>query len=225
MDTFEPSDVTAGTPTGVVGIFGGTFDPIHHGHLRIALDACELLGLDAVRLVPLAHAVHRTQPETPAEIRLQMLRAAVAGLTQLVVDDRELRRSGPSYTIDTLNSLRRDLPHSSLCLLLGDDAFSQFASWRDPLGILQLANIAVMQRPGPAKPPPADLQALLAGRRVERLDKAHTGQVQFCPVTQLDIASSDIRQRIADGRSVDFLLPPAVLDLIERHGLYRLAQN
>ena len=221
MGTSEPSARAGRATSGFVGIFGGAFDPIHHGHLRIALDACELLGLDAVRLIPLAHAVHRAQPETPAEIRLQMLHAAVSGLGQLVVDERELRRSGPSYTVDTLNSLRRDLPGSSLCLLLGEDAFNQFAGWRDPLGILGLANIAVMQRPGPTKPPPAELQALLAGRRVERLDRAHTGQIQFCKVTQLDIASSDIRRRIADGRSADFLLPPAVLALIRQNGLYR----
>lgn len=150
-----------------------------------------------------------------------MLRAATAGRRELIVDDRELRRQGPSYTIDTLQSLHQDLPDSSLCLLLGDDAFSAFASWRDPTGILAIANIAVMQRPGAAAETPPQLEELVAGRRRTKLDPGRTGQVVFCAVTQLDIASSDIRQRIREGRSVDFLMPPVVRDLIEQHGLYR----
>ena len=150
-----------------------------------------------------------------------MLRAAAAGRRELIVDDRELRRQGPSYTIDTLQSLHRDLPESSLCLLLGDDAFSAFASWRDPTGILAIANIAVLQRPGVVVETPPQLEELLGGRRRSRIDPQRTGQVVFCAVTQLDIASSDIRRRIREGRSVDFLIPAGVLDLIERHRLYR----
>lgn len=204
-----------------VGVFGGTFDPVHNGHLRIALDTIEVLGLEQVRLIPLAHAVHRDQPEAPAAMRLQMLQAAVAGRTDLICDDRELRRKGPSYTIETLESLRRDLPTASLCLLLGDDAFNGFANWRDPVGILALANIAVLQRPGRPLPRDPELDKILTGRTVTRLDPARSGQIRFCPVTQLDIASSDIRQRLAAGRSADYLLPASVLDLIERHQLYR----
>ena len=204
-----------------IGVFGGTFDPVHNGHLRIALDAREILGLDEVRLIPLAHAVHRDQPETPAAVRLQMLQAAVDGRTDLICDDREMRRKGPSYTVDTLKSLRWDLPTSSLCLLLGDDAFNGFIDWRDPLGILEIANIAVLQRPGKLLPKNPELIKLLERHKVNRLDPARSGQIRFCPVTQLDIASSDIRQRLAAGRSADYLLPAAVLDLIERHQLYR----
>jgi nicotinate-nucleotide adenylyltransferase len=204
-----------------VGVFGGTFDPVHNGHLRIALDALEVLGLEQVRLIPLAHAVHRDQPETPAAMRLQMLKAAVAGRSDLVCDDRELRRQGPSYTVDTLKSLQRDLPERSLCLLLGEDAFNGFADWRDPQEILAIANLAVMQRPGEALPRPPALQQLLATHQTTTRDLTRTGQILFCPVTQLDIASSDIRQRLASGRSVDFLLPPGVLALIQQHRLYR----
>jgi len=220
MDTFAAE---GGSPAEDrhVGVFGGTFDPVHNGHLRIALDAREILGLDEVRLIPLAHAVHREQPETPAALRLQMLQAAVAGRTDLICDDRELRRRGPSYTVQTLESLRRDLPGNSLCLLLGDDAFNGFAGWRDPLGILAIANIAVLQRPGKLLPRDPELGKILERRTVSRLDPARSGQIRFCPVTQLDIASSDIRQRLAAGRSADYLLPAAVLDLIEQHHLYR----
>lgn len=203
-----------------VGVFGGTFDPVHNGHLRIALDARELLGLDEVRLIPLAQAVHRDQPETPPALRLEMLQTALAGRGDLVCDDREMRRQGPSYTVDTLESLRRDLPGTSLCLLLGEDAFAGFAQWRDPLGILTIANIAVLQRPGERPPHIPALRKLLGGRETQTLDPLRCGQICFCPVTQLDIASSDIRHRLAAGRSADFLLPPAVVDLIYRHKLY-----
>lgn len=205
----------------LIGVFGGTFDPVHHGHLRIALDAREELGLEQVRLIPLAQAVHRGQPETPGGLRLAMLEAALAGRDDLVADDRELRRSGPSYTIDTLRSLREDFPAASLCLLLGGDAFNGFADWRDPAGILAIANLAVLQRP--QHPAPADprLREILARHRAQALDPARTGQIVDCPVTQLDIASSDIRRRIGAGRSADFLTPPAVIGLIARRGLYR----
>ena len=204
-----------------IGVFGGTFDPVHNGHLRIALDAREALGLDEIRLIPLAQAVHRDQPEAPAALRLEMLQAAIAGRSGLVADDRELRRSGPSYSIDTLHSLRSDFPDSSMCLLLGDDAFSGFAAWRDPQGILDIANIAVLQRPGRQLPRAPALEEIFRKHRASRLDPARTGQILFCPVTQLDIASSDIRSRVANGRSVDYLLPAAVVDLIRQHGLYR----
>lgn len=219
--SLEPRASEPASRKHTVGVFGGTFDPVHYGHLRIALDALETLGLGQVRLVPLARAVHREQPQTPAALRLAMLQAAVAGRNDLVVDDRELVREGPSYTVDTLHSLRRDLPDSPLCLLLGGDAFNGFADWRDPEGILATASLAVLQRPG--HPPPGDprVRALLAERRAERLDPARTGRILEVPVTQLDIAASDIRRRIAAGRSADFLTPPAVIDLIERHGLYR----
>ncbi|HOP16481.1 MAG: nicotinate-nucleotide adenylyltransferase [Gammaproteobacteria bacterium] len=210
MDTSGPES-TAGDKT-AIGVFGGTFDPVHFGHLRIALDALEALDLDHVRLIPLANAVHREQPDTPGALRFQMLQAAVAGRNDLVADDRELRRAGPSYTIDTLRSLRADFPNAHLWLLLGSDAYAGFSSWRDPQGILETANIAVLQRPGNdahASPAAAGFSTTQA-----------QGQVVFCPVTQLDIASSDIRARIAAGRSADFLAPPAVLALAARHRLY-----
>jgi nicotinate-nucleotide adenylyltransferase len=209
----------------VIGVFGGTFDPVHNGHLRIALDARELLGLDEVRLIPLAHAVHRDQPETPPGLRLRMLEAAVSGRTDLVCDNREMQRRGPSYTVDTLRSLHQEMPDASLCLLLGDDAFAGFAGWRDPEGILALANIAVMQRPGERAPRSATLEQILAGRISASLNPSRAGQVRFCPVTQLDIASRDIRRRIATGRSADFLVPPAVLALIDSQNLYLGSQN
>ena len=219
--SLEPRPAPPGPAKHAIGVFGGTFDPVHNGHLRIALDALEALGLRQVRLIPLAHAVHRDQPETPAEIRLEMLQAAVAGRSDLVVDDRELNRPGPSYTIDTLQSLHADLADEDLCLLLGADAFAGFADWRDPLGILALANLAVLGRPGHPAPSDPRVHALLADRGAARLVPGRTGQIIEIPVTQLEIASSDIRRRVAAGRSADFLAPPSVVELIGRHGLYR----
>ena len=203
-----------------IGIFGGTFDPVHNGHLRIALDALEALDLAEVRLIPLANAVHRDQPETPTAIRLAMLKAAVEGRSELVVDSRELDRDGPSYTIDTLSSLHTDFPDRDLCLLLGGDAFNGFLAWRDPEGILSMANLAILGRPGHVSASGPALKRLLENHQVPRLVAKRTGQIVNCPVTQLDIAASDIRRRISAGLSVDFLVPDQVLTLIKTHGLY-----
>jgi nicotinate-nucleotide adenylyltransferase len=203
----------------VLGVFGGTFDPVHIGHLRIAIDAREALGLSEVRLVPLAHAVHRDQPETPAQLRLAMLRAAVQGRTGLAVDTCELTRKGPSYTVDTLEALRRAMPRRPLCLLLGSDAFNGFPAWHRPDSILQLANIALLRRPDiPLK---NTVRPLYEQRRVERLDPACHGQIIDCPVAQLDVSSTDVRQRVSAGRSIDYLVPDPVLEIIRQHDLYR----
>lgn len=206
----------------MIGIFGGTFDPIHNGHLRIALDALELLDLEQVRLIPLANAVHRSQPETPGWLRVEMMEAALGSRADLVVDGRELERQGPSYTVDTLRSLKGEFAETPLCLLLGEDAFNGFADWREPDQIMQLANVAVLARPGHVTSDEPRLQSLLRQHQVPSLDPARAhGQIAFIPVTQLDIASSDIRHRIAVGCSADYLLPGSVLDVIARCGLYR----
>lgn len=202
-----------------IGIFGGTFDPVHHGHLRVALDALEQLDLTEVRLLPLAHPVHRDAPETPVELRIAMLEAAVAGRPQLVVDRTEVDRKGPSYTVDTLRALREASSAEPFCLLLGADAFNGFFEWREPETILGLANIAILARPDA---PIADaVRTLLRQRRVETLDPGRPGQIVICRVTQLAISASDIRARCAMRRSIDFLVPDRVLELIQQRGLYR----
>jgi len=207
----------------MIGIFGGTFDPVHHGHLRIALDALEFLGLEKVHLVPLAHAVHREQPHAHAEQRLAMLQLAVAGQPALVADDREIRRGGDSFMVDTLQSLHTELPGQTLCLLLGSDAFNGFMHWRSPHRILDLANILVMQRPGYTLPDDPRLDSLVDKHRQDDLltlrDRA-SGAIHFHDVTQLDISSSDIRRRVANGRNPAYLLPRAVIAYIEEQRLY-----
>jgi len=208
----------------MLGLLGGTFDPIHHGHLRTALDVAEGVGLAEVRFIPLRHAVHRDQPETPAQLRLAMVRAAIAGEPRFVADDREIRRDAPSYTIHTLESLRGERGDTEpLCVLVGGDAFAEFLTWHRPHDILGLAHLVVMRRPGWEPPDDPALQALVAQHRAAEaaeLASRPGGRILLQPVTQLDISASDIRARLRAGRSIRYLVPEAVLGLIARAGLY-----
>jgi nicotinate-nucleotide adenylyltransferase len=208
----------------MIGIFGGTFDPIHFGHLRVALDVLETLALDQVRFVPLKIAVHRNQPSTPPEIRLAMVRAAVAGQPGFAADGRELARDGPSYTLHTVQSLREELGDEPLCLLLGADAFNGFLDWHRPLEILRLSHLVIMQRPGANLPEEPRLRALIdrhLAATADELRAAPGGRMLFLPVTQLDISATDIRRRIAEGRSPRYLLPPGVEQILLDQALYR----
>jgi nicotinate-nucleotide adenylyltransferase len=207
----------------MIGILGGTFDPVHYGHLRTALDVQEALGLERVHFVPLRHAVHREQPAVSAELRAAMLEAAIADHPGFVMDDRELRSSAPSYSLYTLQAFHREMPRKRLCFLLGMDAFSSFLQWHQPMGILELAHLVVMHRPG-EKLHNQQLQGLVDERRAEQaeqLRQRQAGYIHFQPVTQLDISATDIRRRAAQGRSPRYLLPDAVATIIERLQLYR----
>jgi len=208
----------------MIGILGGTFDPIHFGHLRPALDCLQALGLSEVRLMPLRVAAHRVQPKVAAEVRLAMVCAAAAGVPGLRVDVRELTRNGVSYSYDTLLSLRGEVGAArSICLLVGEDAFNGFLSWHRPADILALAHLVVMQRPGSPQPEDPALVELLAERTCTdpaELRSTAAGRIFHQRVTQLDISSSRIRALIAAGRSPRYLLPDAVLEIIEREGLY-----
>jgi nicotinate-nucleotide adenylyltransferase len=208
----------------MIGVFGGTFDPIHYGHLRTALDVVQGLGLAELRLLPLKVAVHRAQPVAGAGLRLAMTRMAARGQPEFVVDDRELTRDGPSYTVDTLTSLRDELgPDRPLCLLVGGDAFAGFFDWHRPRAILGLAHLVVMQRPGAATVRDAALRAEIARRRAEApeaLQRSPAGRIYFQTVIQLDISSTRIRRMLGAGLSPRFLLPDAVLGLIEREQCY-----
>jgi len=203
----------------VIGIFGGTFDPVHLGHLRTALDVYEALTLDELRFIPLGQAVHRDQPQTPARQRLTMLQAAIEGQAGFVVDERELNQPKPSYSVHTLQSLRDDLgDETPLCLLLGRDAFLGFSDWHQPEKILQLAHLVVMDRPGHDLPGEGALSDLMQGRvtiEVANLKQKPGGHILFQPVTRLAISSSDIRQRLADGRSIRWLVPERVRAILQ----------
>lgn len=198
----------------MIGIFGGTFDPIHNGHLRTALDVYEALALDELRFIPLGQAVHREQPQTPVSQRLAMLQVAIQGQDGFVVDERELHQQRPSYSLHTLQSLRKELGDDvSLCLLLGRDAFLGFADWFQPEAILKLAHLVVMDRPGHDLPSTGALHDLVRNHQTSNiadLNDKPGGYILFQPVTRLDISSSDIRQRLVAGRSIRYLLPEKV---------------
>ncbi|MEJ2591821.1 MAG: nicotinate-nucleotide adenylyltransferase [Candidatus Thiodiazotropha sp.] len=208
----------------MIGILGGTFDPIHFGHLRTALDVMQATGLEMVRFIPLHRAVHRAQPQTDGALRLRMVQAAIAGQPGFIADDRELRRRGDSYMVETLASLREAFPEQPLCLLLGMDAFNGFADWRSPDEILRLAHLIVMHRPGQPAPRDSRVQEILEAHRCpgsDALKRAPAGLIWLQAVTQLDISSTRIRALVAAGESPRYLLPEPVLALIESHGLYR----
>lgn len=208
----------------MIGVLGGTFDPIHHGHLRPALDVLQALRLDQVRLIPLSVAVHRAQPVAAALQRLEMVQAAVQGEPGLAVDDRELGRPGGSYSYDTLASLRSELgPERPICFLTGADAFREFLTWHRPRDILGLAHLVVMERPGAGELADPALRRLVAERRARgraELAGAPAGRILCQPVTALDISATGIRDLLARGLSPRYLLPDAVLDYIRREGLY-----
>ncbi|MNO91179.1 putative nicotinate-nucleotide adenylyltransferase [compost metagenome] len=207
-----------------IGLFGGTFDPVHIGHLRSALEVAELLELDELRLLPSARPPHRETPQVSAAQRLAMVELAVQGAGPLLVDDRELRRDKPSYTIDTLESLRGELgAQVPLYLLIGWDAFCGLPSWHRWEELLEHCHIVVLQRPDADSEAPEALRDLLAARSVA--DPAALsgagGQIAFIWQTPLAVSATQIRAVLAQGRSARFLVPDAVLNYIEAHGLYR----
>jgi nicotinate-nucleotide adenylyltransferase len=208
-----------------IGLFGGTFDPVHNGHLRVALDALEGLGLAEVRLLPARRNPLREAPGASAEQRRDLLSAAVAGEPGLRVDARELERDGPSYTVDTLASLRGEYgPARPLALMVGGDAFTGLPGWHRWRELFDLAHVVVLQRPGHAADLPPELAAVTGARAARNGTELHAqpaGRVLFWRVTQLEISATDIRARVAAGRSIRYLVPDPVANEITRQGLYR----
>ncbi|MEZ5447324.1 MAG: nicotinate-nucleotide adenylyltransferase [Gammaproteobacteria bacterium] len=205
-----------------VGLLGGSFDPVHDGHLRLAIEVMEGLDLDHVRLVPLNLPNATKLPVATGEQRLAMLRAAVAGEPRLVPDDRELRRGGISYTVETLQSLREELPHQPLCLILGMDAYRRIGTWHHWQRLLTLSHIVIAARPG-AGVTAADLPAEFGRAETadpDMLRRQPCGSVYRQTIQQLDISSTQIRERLRHGLNVRYLLPDAVFDFIHRHHPY-----
>lgn len=206
-----------------MGIFGGTFDPIHYGHLRTAFEMLQALRFDEVRFMPCGKPPHRGEPKAVAAIRLEMVHVATEGQPGFVVDDRELQRDGPSYSVDTLTALRNEYPRRPLALIIGMDAFLGLPRWYRWQKILELAHIVVAHRPGWRAPDMGPLGELLAERGTHRIGDLHdnqAGHIFIHDVTQLEISSSEIRDLVAAGRDPRFLLPDAVRSVIERTGCY-----
>ena len=212
----------------LIAMFGGTFDPVHNAHMRVALDVAEAGGLDEVRLIPCHFPPHRGQPAVASRQRLRMLELAAADEPCFVVDDRELRREAPSYTADTLLSLRADFPDSRLCLLLGTDSFRSLPRWHRWRELAELAHIVVMQRPEPGPAMPPDLVTWLRGRERESwaaLRESANGCILFQKVTQLAISATDLRERLGGGGSGRYLMPEPVWSYIREEGLYGVASD
>jgi len=209
-----------------IGIYGGTFDPIHYGHLRPNLELCEVLRLDHVRFIPAFLPPHKDQPQTPAAQRLEMVAEAISEEQRFILDDREIKRGGASYTVDTLKSLRREYPDNPLCLLMGMDAFAGIDRWYHWQEILDYAHIIVSQRPETDfevyEHWPEAIQSFYQTHRAEResIYQSLCGTIRLEVVTQLSISATDIRNRLKNKQSVRFLMPESVINLIKYYNLY-----
>ncbi len=204
----------------MIGIYGGTFDPVHNGHLRSATELLNAFDLSEIRLIPCGQPPHRDTPMTSGVHRAKMLELAVQDRSQWVVDHREIERPGYSYMVDTLKSLKTDFPHETLLLAIGADAFCHFTRWHQWQQIFSYAHVLVMTRPGYTFP---ELEPFLLSKKTEvwhSLKEQEAGSLLFYTVTILDISASHIRQLIQQGQRADFLLPDAVLEYIHFHRLY-----
>jgi len=200
-----------------IGLFGGTFDPIHCGHLRTAFELWQELQLAEVRFLPTGNPPHREHLYADAQQRLRMVRAAIADQPRFVVDDREVRRSGISYSVDTLAEMRAEHPQASLCLLLGMDAFLGLPGWHRWRELLDLAHIVVAHRPGWRAPTTGPLGELMVDHGTGAVRELHdrpAGCVYVHAVTQLEISSTELRALIVAGRDPRYLVPDPVRQII-----------
>jgi nicotinate-nucleotide adenylyltransferase len=206
----------------MIGILGGTFDPIHHGHLRLALELYERLELQQVRLLPSARPPHRDTPAVSASQRLHMLQLALADEPALVADGRELHRAGPSYMVDSLSELRAEFPDTPLCLLLGMDAFLGLPTWHQWQRLITLAHLVVVQRPDSDYPSTGVMHEYLQQYRFhDTLYTATTGSIVVLEIPALSISATHIRSLLQQGRNPRYLLPPTVLQFILEQRLYQ----
>lgn len=194
------------------GILGGTFNPPHVGHLVCAQEALDQLELDRVTLMPAHTPPHKQVPEDPgADVRLRLCELAVAGDERFAVSDLELRREGPSYTVDTLRALHDDRPGDELTFIVGADMALSLATWREPEEVLRLARLGVAERDGARR---EDIAAVVA--------PLHDGsRVTFFDMPRLDVSSTALRRRVAEGRPIRYLVPDAVAAEVAARGLYR----
>ena len=213
-----------------IGILGGTFDPIHFGHLRLAQEALEQCNLAAVRFIPSGTPPHRNVPYANAQQRLNMVRLALQGNPAFVLDEREINRTNPCYTVHTLTALRTELgAQQPLCLLVGGDAFLLLHTWHEWKQLFGLAHIVVMQRAGGLPLGNAMSKADIALQHEYHarlapaprvLHESPAGIILVADMHALEISATDIRRRCAEGKSIRYLLPDAVADYIQSQQLY-----
>lgn len=211
-----------------IGVMGGMFDPVHRGHVAAARAALEQLGLTRIHMVPCASPNHRGPASATGEQRMQMLSLAIAGDERLLVDDRELRRSGKSYAVDTLKSIHEDYPNASLVFVLGWDSFLSLPRWHQWQSLFEHAHLCAVSRPGVAWPPAGSpdsetLQALLEQRQVETpeaLFSEQQGAVYVLEGVENDVSSTALREALRSRQTTRDWLEPAVTEYIDAHALY-----
>lgn len=205
-----------------IGILGGTFDPVHFGHLRPALDLADALGLDTLRLLPCHQPSHRGRPGASTMQRIAMLRHAIEGVPRLMVDTRESERDKPSYSVDTLQSFRDEFADAQLLFFMGLDAFQNFCNWHQWQRILELAHLVVVPRP--AVQLDGDAEHLMMSRKRDSREELQdlAGGILMQPVTQMEISATAIRAMVAAGRDIRYMTPDSVCRYIAQHQLYRI---
>jgi nicotinate-nucleotide adenylyltransferase len=207
-----------------IGIFGGTFDPIHYGHLRTAFEILQALRFGELRFVPSGDPPHRGKTYAPASLRLDMVRAATANEPRFIVDDSEVQRQGPSYTVDTLALMRQEQPDAPMGLILGMDAFLGLTDWHRWDEILDYAHIVVAHRPGWRAPDIGAIGELITEHGTHRIDDLHERRdnlIYIHAVTQLEISSTEIRDLVGAGRDPRFLMPDVVRNVINESNCYQ----
>ncbi len=199
-------------------LFGGTFNPIHNGHLALASEVAAAFDLDCIEFLPSYQPVHRDAPETSSELRKQLVELAIAHNPQFSLNSSELERGGPSYAFDTLSNIKAQEPGTTICWLMGADSFNSFLSWYQPEGILQLAHLIVCQRPqvGLDKSIFAEHQ-LQPG---QDLGEFASGKIVFYPMQPNPCSATSIRAELHSGGLADDCLPPPVLEFIQQNHLY-----
>ncbi|MDX2463589.1 MAG: nicotinate-nucleotide adenylyltransferase [Porticoccus sp.] len=214
-----------------VGLFGGTFDPVHIGHLRTAVELRKVLSLSEMRLIPSACPPHRTQPDSSAEHRLAMLQLALGhrlgpntAEPKLIADDRELRREGPSYTMDTLTEVRAEIgTKTPLFLCIGMDSLIELNQWHRWRELTSMTHIVVAARPGWHLPKSGEVLEFVREHRatsIEQLQETPAGKILMMEMTLLPISATGIRQALQRGESIRYLVPDQVIDYIRQHQLY-----
>ncbi len=207
-----------------LGFLGGTFDPVHFGHLRPALEICEALSLKQLILMPNHIAPHKSASHCSALQRCKMVELAIQDQPKIGIDRRELNRAKPSYTIDTLKELKKQHPHTPICFIMGMDSLISFNSWHQWHEILNYCHLIVSQRPGWRCEFNEQVQALLDQHKSTNPHDLHNlqaGKIYFQTTSQLDISSSEIRQLLNNNISIDYLVPEAVNSYIKQHKLYK----
>lgn len=208
----------------MIGFYGGTFNPVHFGHLRTALEIKDSLKLEEIKFVPCSWPPHKADPSVSAQTRVRMLESAIQNEAGFSIDTRELTRNKPSFTVDSLTSFRREYPHKTFALVIGMDSFIGLPTWHSWKTLFDLAHVVVIFRPGTSPLFVEPLKSMIRQNQVLTADQLKTrsnGLIYFQKVTQLNISASEIRNLIRNQKSPRYLLPDVVWEMIRSKRLYQ----